>query len=160
VIAVESDGRMKERFAAEYAGAEFLPQGIERFLERATLNPQADLIVLTDVLEHVLEPETVLTLIARALKPSGVAYITLPNADSFGDFPELVPAEAVDPDLARQTGQHLWVMQPKVINDMVSKIFDLREMSRSFESRLRRDSEYSTFLVQRPKAAPPPLRHE
>lgn len=149
VLAVEHDERMRQRFAAEYERADFVPEFIENFLENAAREPQADLINLTDVLEHVVQPEMLLDFIGAALKPSGFAYITLPNADSCGTCPPHVPASEVDWDLANWTYQHLWMMKPRVLNDIVSRTFVLREMSRAFETQIRRDGVYSTFLVQR-----------
>ncbi|HZU87771.1 MAG TPA: class I SAM-dependent methyltransferase [Stellaceae bacterium] len=152
LFAVETDTRMRERFAAEYSGAEFVCERIETFLKEVTRAPAADLIVLCDVLEHVLEPETLLRLIAEALKPSGFAYITVPNVESYGRFPQPAAAEEVDWDVANWTCQHLWMMEPRVLNDLVNRTFTIQEMSRSFEFQLRGDSDYSTFLVQRPFA--------
>ena len=149
VVAVESDVRMRDRFEREYQRAQFVPEFIEVFLNAAVRDPTADLIILTDVLEHAVEPEALLALIAHALKPSGFAYITLPNADSYGTFPHHVSASEIDWDLANWTHQHLWMMNPKVLNDLINRDFVLREMSRSFETDIRRDADYSTFLVQR-----------
>ena len=152
VVSVESDIRMKEQFKAEYIGAEFVTDHIEAFLERAALRPEADLIILTDVLEHVLDPPTLLDLIAGALKHTGFAYITVPNADSFHcfeDFPHHVPVSEIDAELTRITSQHLWMINPAFLNHLINRKFSLREMSRSFETGIRRDSDYSTFLVQR-----------
>jgi 2-polyprenyl-3-methyl-5-hydroxy-6-metoxy-1,4-benzoquinol methylase len=38
-----------------------------------------DRVICTEVLEHVVDPDSVLAAIARMLKPSGVAVITVPN---------------------------------------------------------------------------------
>lgn len=100
VVAVELDVRMRDRFEREYQRAQFVPEFIEVFLNAAVRDPTADLIILTDVLEHAVEPEALLALIAHALKPSGFAYITLPNADSYGTFPHHVSASEIDWDLA------------------------------------------------------------
>lgn len=148
VIAVETDERMKQRFAAEYERAEFVPELIETFLEQAIGKREADLIILTDVLEHTLHPETLLGLIAGALKRSGFGYLTLPNVDSYGSFPHPVPASEIDWDLANWTCQHLWMIEPRVLNDMINRIFVIREMTRTFETNIRKDSDYSTYLVQ------------
>jgi SAM-dependent methyltransferase len=152
LFAVEADARMRERFAAEYAGAEFVCERIEPFLERAARRPEADLIILCDVLEHVPSPERLLHMIADALKPSGFAYITVPNVESYGRFPRPAAAQEIDWDVANRPQQHLWMMEPRVLNDLINRIFTIQEMSRSFEFRLRGDSDYSTFLVQRPFA--------
>jgi 2-polyprenyl-3-methyl-5-hydroxy-6-metoxy-1,4-benzoquinol methylase len=42
-----------------------------------------DVIILSNVLEHVLDPLAMLTNIRRLLKPGGQVWISLPNADSF-----------------------------------------------------------------------------
>jgi SAM-dependent methyltransferase len=152
VVAVESDERMRQRFATEYQAAEFVPKFIETFLKTAP-KPGADLIILTDVLEHVVEPESLLGLIADALKPSGFAYITLPNADSLGSFPHHIPASEIDWNLANWTCQHLWMIKPRLLNEIINRRFTLREMSRTFETNIRRDGDYSTFLVQRVRCA-------
>ena len=149
VVAVESDERMRQRFVAEYAAAKFVPDFIETFLKTVVPKPEADLIILTDVLEHAVEPEALLGLIAGALKPSGFAYITVPNSASYGTFPYHVPASDVDWNLANWTCQHLWMVQPRLLNDMINRRFELREMSRTFETSIRRDGDYSTYLVQR-----------
>jgi 2-polyprenyl-3-methyl-5-hydroxy-6-metoxy-1,4-benzoquinol methylase len=38
-----------------------------------------DRVICTEVLEHVVSPDAVLTAIARVLRPAGVAVITIPN---------------------------------------------------------------------------------
>lgn len=149
VFAVESDLRMRQRFAAEYERAEFVPEIIETFLAAPKRVSEADLIILTDVLEHAVEPETLLRLVATALKPSGFAYITLPNVDSYGSYPHHVPASEIDWELANWTCQHLWMMKPSILNHIINWTFVLREMSRTFETNIRRDGDYSTFFVQR-----------
>jgi SAM-dependent methyltransferase len=149
LFAVETDARKRERFAAEYAGAEFICERVETFVEKAARMPAADLIVSCDVVEHVVEPERLMQSIAQALRPSGFAYITLPNVASYGPFPQPVPAGEVDWDIANRPSQHLWAVEPRLLNEIVNRTFELREMSRSFESQIRGDADYSTFLVQR-----------
>jgi SAM-dependent methyltransferase len=149
VVAVELDERLPQRFPEEYSGAEFVPELIEIFLQKAAAQPDADLILLTDVLEHVVDPEALLALIAGALKPDGFAYITVPNVDSYGTFPHHVPPAEVDWSLANSPCQHLWMMEPRVLNGIVNRKFVIRELSRTFEFSIRRDAHYSTFLVQR-----------
>lgn len=151
LYAVEGDSRMKERFTAEYDGAEFVCERIETFLEQAG-RESADLVVLCDVLEHVLDPERLLEQIAAALKPSGFAYITVPNVESYGRLPRPIPAAEVEWDIANEPAQHLWLMEPCILNDLVNRRCTIHEMSRSFEFALRGDSDYSTFLVQPARA--------
>jgi SAM-dependent methyltransferase len=151
VFAIEGDARMEERFAVEYAGAEFVCERIETFLEQAG-QEAADLVVLCDVLEHVVEPERLLRLIAGALKPSGFAYITVPNAESYGRLPQPIPSAEIEWDIANEPAQHLWMIEPRLLNDLVNRTCAIWEMSRSFEFQWRGDSDYSTFLV---RASPP-----
>lgn len=52
------------------------------FLSDEVLKPepnQFDLITCTDVIEHVMDPETCLKKICRILKPGGVAYVAYPT---------------------------------------------------------------------------------
>src|SRR5262249_4252012 len=78
ITAVEADTRMLAKFAEEYDKVTFIPEYIEPFL--ANHEASAELIVLTDVLEHVIDPRALLRLMIAALKPGMVAYITAPNA--------------------------------------------------------------------------------
>lgn len=148
IVAVEADARMPRKFVDEYAGASVMAEYIEPFLARAAQDPQADIVLLTDVLEHVLEPRKMLAALMAALKPGGVAYVTVPNAQS---YPAARPIAAADVDwaLANQTRQHLWMMDPAFMLQLVSEAGDVLEYSRSFEAHIRRDSAYSTFLVRR-----------
>ena len=158
VFAVESDARMK--IDSRSIAVRSSSPNLSRLPNRAMRNPKADLIILTDVLEHAVEPEALLSLIARALKPGGFAYITLPNADSYGTFPYHVPASEIEWNLANWTHQHLWMMNPRVLNDIINRTFVLREMSRTFETGIRRDGDYSTFLVQRGALTSLPRMHQ
>jgi ubiquinone/menaquinone biosynthesis C-methylase UbiE len=49
-----------------------------------------DRIVCTEVLEHVVDPDAVLDAIARLLRPSGVAAITVPNDPLIRRFKRIV----------------------------------------------------------------------
>jgi len=51
---------------------------------------QFDRIICTEVLEHVVDPDAVLGAIARLLRPSGVAVITVPNDPLIGRIKEVV----------------------------------------------------------------------
>lgn len=149
VVSVEADVRMPEKFQAEYEGASVVEEYIEPFLSRPEVANSADLIVLTDVLEHVLDPDELLRLIVAALKPGGVAYITAPNSDTLIPFQKQTPAGEVPWDRANPTYQHLWVMSPPEMMRLVLKHGALLEYTRSLETNIRRDSEYSTFLLRK-----------
>jgi len=49
-----------------------------------------DRIICTEVLEHVVSPDAVLAAIARLLRPSGVAVITVPNDPLIQRFKDLL----------------------------------------------------------------------
>ena len=48
-------------------------------IEDLQLNPDYDLAVLSEVLEHLRDPRAALANTARALRPGGVVYLTTPN---------------------------------------------------------------------------------
>jgi 2-polyprenyl-3-methyl-5-hydroxy-6-metoxy-1,4-benzoquinol methylase len=49
-------------------------------VEKSGLAPESfDRIICTEVLEHVVDPDSVLAAIARLLRPTGVAVVTVPN---------------------------------------------------------------------------------
>ena len=147
ITAVEADGRMRDKFTDEYQGVTFVEEYIEPFLARHELS--ADLIVLTDVLEHVIDPRALLRLIARALRPGMIAYITAPNGGGYHQA-RPVAADAVDWQDANITRQHLWMLAPSFMMSLVDEVAEIRDYSRTFETVIRRDSDYSTFLIRRP----------
>jgi len=58
---------------------------VESPLERASLALDAfDVITMSHVIEHVLEPVTFLSVARRALSPGGILYVFTPNAESWG----------------------------------------------------------------------------
>lgn len=149
IVSVEADLRMREKFVKEYEGTTFLPEFIEPFLEKAALTPRADIAVLTDVLEHVLDPKALMRALMAALKPGGVAYVTVPNAKCY-HWPKPVTAGEIDWEFANTTCQHLWMMDPHFLLDFMNKSGELIEYTRSLERLIRQDGDYSTFLVRRP----------
>lgn len=117
---------LKAADQAGYAvrGLDYSRDGLERFhpdyLDRATFGDAlenldrlieageaADVCVMEHVLEHVLDPEGLLSRLPRLLKPGGVAAITVPN-----DFSALQLA-------AREAGlidRDFWVAPPQHLN--------------------------------------------
>jgi SAM-dependent methyltransferase len=148
IVSVEADERMLDKFHAEYAGSRFVRAYIEDFLAEAVLEPRADVLLLTDVLEHVVDPDGLLKLMMGALRPGGVAYITLPTAASFA-APTPCPPGEVDWAIANVTCQHLWLMDPALLVAMMRRHGELLDHSDRFETDLRRDAVYSTFLLRR-----------
>jgi 2-polyprenyl-3-methyl-5-hydroxy-6-metoxy-1,4-benzoquinol methylase len=148
VYAVEADERMIEKFTEEYAGANVVPEYLEDFLQNPQNDRKADIACLTDVLEHVLYPEEVIASLMSGLKPGGCGYITLPNLHS---LPIMQPVRADEVDWARAnvTCQHLWIMPPEIILKLHQEHGSVIDYSRSFETRLRGDSDYCTVLVRR-----------
>jgi predicted RNA methylase len=152
VFAVEADTRVKERFYTANDRVVFVPMYIESFLH----NPPAviegrrpDLVVLTDVLEHVLSPEQVLASVARILAPRGLAYLTVPDAHTFQPpYPQPAKPGTIDWQHANRTCQHLWMMQPNTFYRIVSGVLDVVAESQSLETNIRKVSVYTTILAR------------
>ena len=72
-------------------GIEVITQPVEEVLPH--LDRQFDLIVLSHVLEHLLDPRTILRLIHDVLAPGGILYVEVPN----------VPVEFL-----RRYPDHMW----------------------------------------------------
>jgi SAM-dependent methyltransferase len=153
VYAVEADARLEKQFYSTNQSVIFVPEYIEPFLERVLKNteiPRPFLIVLTDVLEHVLAPETLLATVAQVLAPGGYAYLTVPDAQTFSSpLPQPARPQSLDWAQANRTCQHLWMMQPGIFRSLVSKYFCIVADGQSLETTIRRDSIYSTVLAQR-----------
>lgn len=149
VLAVEGDAKVAQRFYGSMANVVAIPEYIEPFLQRAPGDPAvpaADLMVLTDVLEHVVFPEDVLARMANALAPGGHAYITIPESRTFqGIFPFPVRQRDVDWQHANRTCQHLWMLTIETLTGLVSQFFDIVDVS-GYEEDIRRDSVYATVL--------------
>jgi SAM-dependent methyltransferase len=56
---------------------------VQGFLDETTLPGKFDFVSATDVLEHQPDPAELLRLIRHYLQPSGLAFITVPFAESF-----------------------------------------------------------------------------
>lgn len=153
VMAVEADVRLKSRFYGENPRVEFVPHYIENFLAGlTTTNGQRkpDLVVLTDVLEHLIAPEQLLKSVARVLAPGGYAYLTVPDADTFEPpFPYKEERRNIDWRHANRTCQHLWMMEPKIFRQIVSDALLIVAESQTLETSIRRDSSYTTILAKR-----------
>jgi 2-polyprenyl-3-methyl-5-hydroxy-6-metoxy-1,4-benzoquinol methylase len=60
-------------------------------VDKLDLPPAAfDRVICTEVLEHVVDPDAVLGAIARLLRPSGVAVVTVPNDPLIGRLKGIV----------------------------------------------------------------------
>ena len=146
-VAVEHDERMREKFYGPFERVNFVVAFLEDFLRESGEFPAPDLVALTDVLEHVISPETVLEMVSERLNPGGYAYLTIPNSRSYGDYPHRLKEVEVDWSAANTARQHLWMMEPRAFVDLVARYFDVVEMSRSFETNIRQDSDYITVLA-------------
>jgi 2-polyprenyl-3-methyl-5-hydroxy-6-metoxy-1,4-benzoquinol methylase len=78
LVGVDVSGEMLDKARRNLMGYDVDLRKAE--LHAAGLEPASfDGIVCTEVLEHIVDPEAVLDSIARYLKPSGRAVITIPN---------------------------------------------------------------------------------
>lgn len=77
-------------------GIEVITDSVEAALPK--LGTQFDVIVLSHVLEHLLEPRAVLQLLHDKLAPGGVLYVEVPNipAESLRRYPDNVWAPRYD----------------------------------------------------------------
>lgn len=148
-IAVEADARLKEKFYGD-ARITFVPRFIEEFLEDDASECAPDVVVLTDVLEHLIQPEEMLSRIAARMTRGSHAYIVVPNAATFGAGPRHVPAGDVEWAHANVTCQHIWMMEPETLRRMVAANFDILDESTTFETGIRQDSVYSSFIARKP----------
>lgn len=148
VYAVEADERIGAKFYRQNDGIIFVASFIDAFLDRPD-RPAADLIILTDVLEHLIWPEKTLERIVRALAPGGLLYMTTPNSRTFdGDppYPCPVPPAQVDWAHANKTCQHIFMIEPGLMRKLIEQHLDIVAESESFETEIRKDSVYSTIL--------------
>lgn len=66
------------RLAREWWGLDI----VEGFIETAPLPANHfDVVTMTDVFEHIVNPKEVLTAVKRVLKPAGLLFIKVPNAN-------------------------------------------------------------------------------
>lgn len=87
-----------------------------------------DRVICTEVLEHVVDPDSVLGAIARLLRPSGVAVITVPNDPLIGRIKSVVrrsPASWVLGDRIEWGGDtyHLHQWAPDVFARLLAAHF-------------------------------------
>jgi SAM-dependent methyltransferase len=77
-------------------GVEVLTEPVEQALPR--LERQFDVIVMSHVLEHLLEPRAVLPLLYERLAPGGILYIEVPNipTGSLSGYPDHMWAPRCD----------------------------------------------------------------
>src|SRR5262249_13062149 len=129
----------------------FVNQYIEEFLDeqiRVHRYPSADLVVLTDVLEHVIEPEALLAKMSEVMSERGIAYLVVPNASTLGPGTPR-RADEVDWPHANRTCQHIWMYEHEEFLELVRRAFDVLETDETFETDLRRDSIYTTVIARR-----------
>lgn len=90
------EGIEPSRYASEYAREQLgLPvQTVDLF--GAQVEP-ADVIVMTDVIEHLVRPDEALARLHELLRPGGAVYLALPDAGSL---------------LARRLGRRWWAVLP------------------------------------------------
>lgn len=153
VFAVEADARVEDKFYRTNDRVIFVPTYIEPFLAQppdVVAGRRPDLVVLTDVLEHVLAPEQLLEAVAAALAPGGLAYLTVPDANTFqAPYPYPADPKNIVWAQANRTCQHLWMMQPATFTRLVAAHLDIVAQSQTLETEIRRDSAYTTILARK-----------
>lgn len=108
VTAIEMDER-SARYLSGEPGLHVIHSADEaRALETA---PQADVIAMWHVIEHLLDPWTMLAVAAAKLKPGGVLVLAAPNPYA-AQF-RLFGARWVHVDAPR----HVWLVPPKVLEE-------------------------------------------
>jgi SAM-dependent methyltransferase len=149
--ACEADARMKQKFYGSSDRVFFVNEFIEHFLDKQIEDrhlPPADVVVLTDVLEHVIEPEDLLAKIRRVMVPGGVAYLVVPNAATLGEGRRIENSD-VDWSHANRTCQHIWMFDHATFLTLVESQLEVLESDERFETDQRRDSIYTTVVAQR-----------
>lgn len=156
-LAVDADTRLRDRYYSSESGIEFVPELIDSFLDRfgsEVLRGErvgADAVIMTDVLEHLLWPDTTAQLVFRALRPGGIGYFVVPNSHTFQE-PEPYPisAAAVDWNHAKHTCQHIWTMTPEAFEGIFTRAgWAVLSHDQEGETEIRRDSVYSTIIARR-----------
>jgi SAM-dependent methyltransferase len=150
-FACEADDRLKDKFYRDNVRIHFVNQFIEDFLDEqieTSRYPGADLVVLTDVLEHVVEPESLLSRVCRVMSDHGLAYIVVPNASTLGPGTWRSNNE-VDWAHANRTCQHIWMYEHREFMELVQQSFEVLDTDETFETDLRRDSIYTTVVARR-----------
>lgn len=101
VTGIDSDGGLVERARGRHPGLDLRVGKVGS----ATLEDQRfDLIVCTDVLEHIPDDRRAFSWFARRLEPGGTLVLHVP-ADQQGHFPSI--SAALQLELARGEGPHL-----------------------------------------------------
>lgn len=162
-IAVETDVRLRDRFYGQYGRrVEFVEATVEQFLNCDDC-PRFDLVSLNDVLEHLVHPDRILEKVTARLNPGGYVLITVPTSrgilgegNTRDGYPRPEPGEFVDWTLANRSREHLWLLEPKALIDLVCQQLDILEYSGTFETQIRRDWDYALVLAQKPAEPPIP----
>lgn len=102
-------------------------------IDKLDLPPASfDRIICTEVLEHTLDPEAILAALARLLRPSGVAVITVPNDPLINKLKGLVrrsPVGLILGDRIQWGGDHFHLHQwtPSEFERILSRHFRITE---------------------------------
>ena len=89
-----------------------------------------DRVICTEVLEHVVDPEAVLGAIARLLRPTGVAIVTVPNDPLISNVKNAIrrtPLRRVLGDRIEWGGDtfHLHHWAPSKFERLLARYFDV-----------------------------------
>jgi SAM-dependent methyltransferase len=156
-FAVEVDTRLRDAYYLDEPRIRFVPMLIDDFLAvfgeevNAHTRVGADVVIMTDVLEHLVYPDRTIELVFNALRQGGVGYFVVPNSRTF-QHPDPYPVSdtAVDWRHAKHTCQHIWTMSPQAFEGMfVAAGFTVLAHDQDVETTVRRDGVYSTVIVRR-----------
>jgi len=84
-VSEEALAQFREGWEGASEKAQHLSLAEQGFIEDYHPQPRWDYVLLTEVLEHVVDPVPVLKVAERALKPSGEVYVTAPVYTTAGD---------------------------------------------------------------------------
>jgi SAM-dependent methyltransferase/glycosyltransferase involved in cell wall biosynthesis len=131
------------------AGCELLGLPIARaYLEAAELPTTGfDLILASEVLEHVPDPVAFLRALAARIREEGVILLTTPNA---GAYTRLNEKE----DDGLGPGQHLFVVFPEALEQLARSV-GLEPLSTAFSEGTSGAKRILALLAKRPRTVPP-----
>lgn len=75
--------------AAKYKEVDGVVKFSQRDVEKEGIEGQAEIIINSEVLEHLTKPEIFLEMVSRALSPKGIFLLSTPNVNNWAKYPLL-----------------------------------------------------------------------